>query len=77
MIQVMADGFDEQMGMGRDSRTLASGRTNGEILARAINRVGDIVRKASEKKNKGHATTQFVIWADMVVRICTALHSIL
>lgn len=27
-----ADGFDEQMGLGRDSRTLGSGLTNGQII---------------------------------------------
>lgn len=59
---IMADGFDEQMGMGRDSRTLASGLTNGEILGRAINQVNTIVKEASD------GASRLVIWADMVVR---------
>ena len=43
---MMADGFDEQMGMGRDSRTLASNLTNGQILGNAINAVNKIVKEA-------------------------------
>jgi hypothetical protein len=32
-----ADGFDEQMGLGRDSRTLGSGLSNGQIIGKAMN----------------------------------------
>ena len=56
----MPDGFDEQMGMGRDLRTLASNLSNSAILGQAINRVNEIVRTASRGQ------TRFVLWADMV-----------
>jgi hypothetical protein len=56
-----ADGFDEQMGMGRDSRTLGSNLTNGEILGQTINRVNTLLQHHSKNQ------TKMVIWADMVV----------
>ena len=59
---MMADGFDERMGMGRDSRTLDSKLTNGQILGAAINKVNTIVQTKSMNK------TKLVIWADMVVK---------
>jgi len=58
---VMPDGFDEQMGLGRDSRTLASGHTNSQLVALAINRLQSMVRATG-------MDTRMVIWADMLVR---------
>ena len=46
--------------MGRDSRTLKSGKTNGEILGDAINLVNTIAKRTSNNK------TRLVIWGDMV-----------
>jgi hypothetical protein len=57
---LVPDGFDEQMGMGRDSRTLASGLTNAEIIARAINFLHGAIKSAAP-------STQMAIWADMLV----------
>lgn len=58
---LMANGFDEQMGMGRDSRTLLSGLTNGEILAYAMNRTQAMITAVDPEAT-------LVTWADMVVR---------
>jgi hypothetical protein len=58
---LVPDGFDEQMGMGRDSRTLGSGLTNGQILGQTINRINSMLQHKSKNR------TKMVIWADMVV----------
>ena len=48
------------MGMGRDSRTLASGLTNGEIVAKAITFLSNTIQKRSSD------ATTMVLWADML-----------
>ena len=50
--------------MGRDSRTLASNLTNGEILGDAINAVNKIVKEAPRPDG---GQTKLAIWADLVV----------
>ena len=56
-----ADGFDEQMGMGRDSRTLASGLSDGQILAEAMNALQAMIAAHDPE-------CRLAVWADMLVR---------
>ncbi len=51
-------GYDEIRGIGRDSRTLRSGLTDGELLARSMDEVAGYVSKASPG-------TRTLFWDDM------------
>lgn len=62
-----ADGFDEQMGMGRDSRTLSSDLTNGQILGRAMNSLQAMIATSSRRQGLRDTPT-LAIWADLVVK---------
>ena len=62
-----ADGFDEQMGLGRDSRTLGSGLTNGQIIGAAMNSLQALIA-ASAKREGLEETPALAIWADLVVK---------
>lgn len=62
-----ADGFDEQMGLGRDSRTLGSGLTNGQIIGKAMNSLQFLI--AAVAKQEGlEETPTLAIWADLLVK---------
>ena len=62
-----ADGFSEQMGLGRDSRTLGSGLTNGEIIGNAMNSVQDMIAKSAAEAGLKQTPT-LAVWADLVNR---------
>ena len=65
------DGFDEQMGMGRDSRTLKSGLSNSQIIANSMNRIQHAMISARKgnmgaSANGARSLPRLVTWADMV-----------
>jgi hypothetical protein len=62
-----ADGFDEQMGLGRDSRTLGSGLTDGQIIGKAMNSLQSMLASSAAHSGLGEVP-RLAIWADLVVR---------
>ena len=52
--------YDELQTVARDSRSLRSGKTNGELLAGSINRILDGIRAA------GHTEVVPLFWDDML-----------
>jgi alpha-galactosidase len=67
MMFLDADGFDEQMGLGRDSRTLSSGLSNGAIIGNAMNSLQGMIAKSAAQAGLDHTPT-LAVWADMVNR---------
>jgi hypothetical protein len=53
--------YDEIRGIGRDSRSLNSGLTDGELLGQSMDDLAAIVREASPGQN-----TRTVFWDDMI-----------
>jgi hypothetical protein len=63
---LVPDSFDEQIGMGRDSRTLDSNLTNGAILGAAINKAHALVKAAADGEGRA-GRTKMLMWADLIV----------